>query len=670
MMRKLAVLILAAVFLVGAPDHGRAQSLETGGLDLSLFRAPVDSKGHIAVNGTDIIGHNDYAFGLVLDAGIGLLPYYGFENDGATTAENATRENRLVDMMVSGTFLLNWGIKNWVVVGAQLPVRLARGAAVSGLLNDGSSFYNTSARGLSQEGLGDIQLHAKVRILRVERKPVGLAAIVRLGLPTGDEERFTGEPGVSLWPSLVGEVRPHQKLRISLELGYRAIFGDGATVNIAARTCPGSTMLMGTTCVGGTTATDARLASAGKQLTYGDLLTFGLGMSARVSRHLDLVVEGYGTQVLKHFQAEGLSVEGLVGLKAFVHEHSYLMIAGGAGVPRHGIQNADYRIVLGFVFEPSIGDADGDGIKDDEDRCPNDVEDFDGFEDDDGCPDPDNDRDGIPDAEDECPDIPEDFDGYEDHDGCPEANAGDRDGDGIPDEVDACPDTPEDFDGFEDADGCPDPDNDQDGIPDVKDMCPNEAEDIDFFEDDDGCPDLDNDKDGILDADDKCPTQPETYNGYQDEDGCPDEGSVIIEDDQLVVLDKIYFETNSAVIQRRSFPILEAIASTLKGNRQITLMEVQGHADERGDDEYNLELTRDRAAAVVEALVQRGVERNRLRSAGYGELCPIDPRQVKAAWDKNRRVEFKIIRTSAGPTGVEVTCPAARHLVPTRPKKK
>src|SRR5690606_17142155 len=132
----------------------------------------------------------------------------------------------------------------------------------------------------------------KLRILRVERNPIGLAAIVRLGFPTGDAERFTGEPGVSLWSSLVGEIRPHRKLRFSLEAGYRAIFGDGADVNIGARTCPGTSMLMGTTCVGaGATATSAQIAEEGVQVRYGDLLTFGLGMSARVARHLDFIVE-------------------------------------------------------------------------------------------------------------------------------------------------------------------------------------------------------------------------------------------------------------------------------------------------------------------------------------------------------------------------------------------
>ncbi|MFW6052264.1 MAG: OmpA family protein, partial [Myxococcota bacterium] len=224
-------------------------------------------------------------------------------------------------------------------------------------------------------------------------------------------------------------------------------------------------------------------------------------------------------------------------------------------------------------------------------------------------------------------------------------------------------DEPEDMDGFEDDDGCPDPDNDGDGILDEDDMCPDEPEDMDGFEDDDGCPDPDNDGDRILDEDDECPNEPETYNGFEDEDGCPDRGSVVIEDNELVILEKIYFRTDSAQILRRSNPILDAVAATLTGNPDIELLEVQGHADERGPDEYNLRLTRDRAAAVVEALVERGVSRRKLRSAGYGELCPVEKGHNQAAWEKNRRVEFKIIETTDGPTGVDVACPAARHLV-------
>jgi hypothetical protein len=135
----------------------------------------------------------------------------------------------------------------------------------------------------------------------------------------------------------------------------------------------------------------------------------------------------------------------------------------------------------------STGDRDGDGIADDKDKCPDDPEDFDGFQDADGCPDPDNDGDGILDINDACPNIP----ARGSADGCPHqaAQMGDRDGDGITDDRDKCPDDPEDRDGFQDADGCPDPDNDKDGIPDVKDRCPNEPETVNGFQDADGCPD-------------------------------------------------------------------------------------------------------------------------------------------------------------------------------------
>ncbi len=98
-------------------------------------------------------------------------------------------------------------------------------------------------------------------------------------------------------------------------------------------------------------------------------------------------------------------------------------------------------------------DSDGDGIPDDQDKCPNEPEDKDGFQDDDGCPDRDNDGDGIPDADDKCPNEPEDKDGFEDDDGCPDQ---DNDGDGFPDAVDKCPNDPETVNGFEDDDGCPD----------------------------------------------------------------------------------------------------------------------------------------------------------------------------------------------------------------------
>jgi OOP family OmpA-OmpF porin len=118
----------------------------------------------------------------------------------------------------------------------------------------------------------------------------------------------------------------------------------------------------------------------------------------------------------------------------------------------------DFELLFSFYKEfgrkkEIDNDPDRDGIVGGADRCPNDPEDKDGFEDSDGCPELDNDRDGIADATDKCKNDPEDKDGFEDEDGCPEL---DNDKDGIADATDKCKNDPETVNGFEDADGCPD----------------------------------------------------------------------------------------------------------------------------------------------------------------------------------------------------------------------
>ncbi len=646
-----------------APRVEADARLTSGGMDLHLFRPAVDTRGHITVNGTDVLPHKAYSFGLVLDAGFGILPYRGFVTEDEPLPED--REDRIVKQAFTGNFMANFSLFDRMLVGITIPITFFRGEAVqvptaTGGCNTGGTncLYNLGDEPdrLSFAGFGDLGIHIKGRFWTMHNRKVGIGGVLRMQFPTADDREFAGEPGVGIWPTVVFDFRPHPKVFMSVEGGYRYNSGDGADFVYNGQSVPTDP----------TAALDAEpVPGEGTPFRYDDLITFGFGASFRVASKLDLIAEFYGSQIAQEVGTNGTtSMEALGGLKIFVQDHSYLVLAAGAGIPKVGFQAADIRGTLGFVFEPSVGDRDGDGIRDDIDGCPDDPEDKDGFEDEDGCPDPDNDQDGIPDVDDACPDIPEDFDGEDDEDGCPEGRLGDRDGDGIMDDVDACPDVPEDFDGFEDEDGCPENDNDKDGILDRQDLCPNDPEDKDGFEDKDGCPDVDNDGDRILDTDDSCPNDPETYNGFEDQDGCPDRGKVIVEDTQIVILDKIYFATDSAEILSKSFPIIEAVAATLIGNPQITLVEIQGHADERGGDAYNIRLTKARAASVVDALVTRGVSADRLRSGGYGERCPVDPGHGPAAWDKNRRVEFKIIETEDGPTGVEVTCPAGRRLMP------
>ena len=156
-------------------------------------------------------------------------------------------------------------------------------------------------------------------------------------------------------------------------------------------------------------------------------------------------------------------------------------------------------------------------------------------------------------------------------------------------------------------------------------------------------------------------TDSSTSTGVTDESGY--QGAELDDPNSLLSDRFVYFEFNKSDVLPEDRPVIEAHANYLQRNPGATLS-LEGHADERGADDYNLRLTRDRAASVVEAVVQRGVARDRLRSAGYGERCPVDPRSNAEAWERNRRVEFKILATEDGPTGVEIACPAGRDLVP------
>jgi outer membrane protein OmpA-like peptidoglycan-associated protein len=255
---------------------------------------------------------------------------------------------------------------------------------------------------------------------------------------------------------------------------------------------------------------------------------------------------------------------------------------------------------------PKIGDRDGDGCLDDVDKCPDEPEDKDGFQDDDCCPDPDNDQDGITDV------------------------------------ADICPNEPEDKDGYQDADGCPDPDNDRDGIVDATDRCPNEPEDRDGFQDADGCPDADNDADRIADIVDMCPLQPEDYDGDNDTDGCPDLYKLVVVTDKKIELkQKVFFATAKSRILARSFPLLNEVAKVLKDRPKINVR-IEGHTDSRGSDRYNMKLSDRRAKSVRRYLMQQGIGGERMVAQGYGESRPIASNRTRAGRAMNRRVEFFI----------------------------
>ncbi len=252
----------------------------------------------------------------------------------------------------------------------------------------------------------------------------------------------------------------------------------------------------------------------------------------------------------------------------------------------------------------------------------------------------DSDGDGVANQYDQCPDAAEDFDGYNDTDGCPDP---DNDGDGIPDADDACPTRAEDLDGYQDQDGCPDPDNDGDGIFDGRDQCPDEAEDVDGWQDQDGCPDLDNDQDGVPDGQDQCPRTP--ADSKVDANGC----AVIVPTANAAVfvpalptgevIEGVNFKSGSAELRPESIVVLIELANTLSTD-PARKIEIRGHTDSSGNAKANRSLSQRRASSVRASLIQMGVAADRLLAVGYGEEYPLADNRTAEGRALNRRVEI------------------------------
>ena len=251
---------------------------------------------------------------------------------------------------------------------------------------------------------------------------------------------------------------------------------------------------------------------------------------------------------------------------------------------------------------------------------------------------------------DQCPLEPEDKDGFEDNNGCPDP---DNDQDAILDIKDQCPLKAEDVDQFKDEDGCPDLDNDEDGTLDVDDKCPI----LPGLKELSGCPDQDRDGDGVYDLKDKCPDR----SGVPTLQGCPP-SKVKVSKTKLELNEQVFFKLKSTEIDQRSYALLDEIASVLKGNPQLQIG-VEGHTLNTGKAWMNRVLSKGRAESVRNYLISKGVEAERLQYKGYGPDRPIASNNTKAGRARNRRVDFVILKSKAA---IKAKKPVAQ---PTKTKK-
>jgi OmpA-OmpF porin, OOP family len=163
----------------------------------------------------------------------------------------------------------------------------------------------------------------------------------------------------------------------------------------------------------------------------------------------------------------------------------------------------------------------------------------------------------------------------------------------------------------------------------------------------------DRDKDGVGDGDDACPDVPGIRTDDPKTNGCPQAGDQVhVVKDRIEYDDVIHFDTDQAHVHHASWPILEKLARFIDANPDIQEVDITGHADERGDQDYNMRLSRARAEAVKERLVHFGVAEERLTTIGYGTSRPRAEGHSENEWRQNRRVEFIItkVRNAQGGT--------------------
>lgn len=578
----------------------RAQSATPSpDLNAQTFRPTLDGARTLLVD--------DAAFSQYLRPSARIL--FQYVNDPLIFVEDG-QQTRIVSDVVQGDALLALSYDR-LRVGLDLPVYLL----ATGVDGD-------------ESGLGDVGAELRLGFLDPEKDPFGFALHGRLNLPTASVQTALGESG----------------------LGYEA----GAIVDVRL---DDTTLLVNA-------GTQGRPEIALDNVTVGDQLYWRLGLAQSL---LDddgggLAAEAGGAWIYGEelTNTPAVPIEGLLtGWLRF----GDMVLRAGAGVGiTEGIGAPDARALLSLGYEPPlVADQDRDGIADGDDECRTEPEDVDGYQDVDGCPDPET----LVSVR------------FEDEDGQPlEGVRMAVEGAGLNQELTtrtAHPLHPGTYTLRATAEGFV-PLSSTIEVPAASEHevtkvlnRPHGMLDIQIVGPD-GRP---VDARLSVDGGDRGRTGGQAYqvkvnpgahtvrataNGYRvaevtvDLDSATTEQVVLVMEPSRVVVtvekvelrEKVQFDYNRTTIKAESHPLLDDVAQVLKDHPELTRLRIEGHTDERGSEDYNQRLSEGRAEAVRAYLVDKGVEPDRLRSLGLGESKPLDEASNEAAWEKNRRVEMWI----------------------------
>lgn len=487
-----------------------------------------------------------------------------------------------------------------------------------------------------QAGLGDVAIDVKGAIVDRETTdaPVGVAALVRLSVPTGTVDAAVGTDGVGVELEGIVDKRIGPVL-VAGNLGHRIL--PKADVG---------TLEWGSYGYG--------------RLGAGWFIVENAGVSVDLAGHLV-----YGIDLA---EPAGHPAEGIIG--GFGRLSPLLVLRGGVGTGLSGgIGAPDVRFVGSIGLEPEeVRDRDGDGIRDKLDACPLVPEDIDRFADDDGCPDPTQKvvlrvrnhlgellhsgtmslqtEDGVRDGGAEL---------------SLQMHAGTYEVTGFADRYTPTSST------FTVVEG-------RATTVDV-DLMPLFGEVRSVVKDSGG-----RYLSGVMEIDGEDPVR--VAGGVGRSEAMEGRRAVVVKVDgyqtatqatevragqranlefvlvpakakitagRIEILEKVFFDVGRATIKPESHALLDEVANILVAHPEVTRVRVEGHTDARGSASANRRLSTARAASVVEYLSAKGVAAERMEAVGYGPDRPLDPSRTSAAHDLNRRVEFVIVERSDSP---------------------
>ncbi len=405
--RGAAMLVVSSVPISAAPRLASAQ--DATNFSVERFRLSTNRAGLFDVEWAELDAPRTWDIGLAL----------GFADDPLiVSTSDGMQTSALVDHRLGGNLVGAFVATRWLELGLDMPLILSQTGQPSMQVGTGS---------VDSFALGDLRFAPKLQLLRASRHGIGLTVIPAVTLPTATTSDYAGEKTVTFQPE-VAVAKPLGAFRLGVNTGLRV-------------------------------RENVRLAD----LAVGDELFLRIGGGYRFDHDgsgmpLELgVTTSLATATSNFLGRKNVDSWELFGGGQYDVRKNVLAFAGAGFGLTHGFGTPDFRVLIGtkFHFEPGKagrayhehiasnppppqpGDRDGDGLLDDADRCPEQPEDVDMFEDDDGCPDPDNDADGVADFDDKCPLEP----GVASAAGCTEP---DRDHDTVIDRVDNCPDEPGD----------------------------------------------------------------------------------------------------------------------------------------------------------------------------------------------------------------------------------